>query len=87
MDMIFNRQKNQVDSQDGLTNKGYTASPPAVSLPKGGGAIKGRGKKFAANPVTGIGFMSVLNATRLGSSGFGSQLSLFIHSEKSHYVC
>lgn len=28
---------------------------PTVSLPKGGGAIRGMGEKFAANPVTGTG--------------------------------
>jgi hypothetical protein len=28
-------------------------SAPAISLPKGGGAIKGIGEKFAANPITG----------------------------------
>jgi len=28
-------------------------------LPKGGGAIRGMGEKFAANPVTGTGSMSV----------------------------
>jgi hypothetical protein len=28
---------------------------PSISLPKGGGAIRGMGEKFAANPVTGTG--------------------------------
>ena len=28
---------------------------PSISLPKGGGAIRGIGEKFAANPVTGTG--------------------------------
>ena len=49
---------------------------PSVSLPKGGGAIKGLGEKFAANPVTGTGSMSVPIATSPGRSGFGPQLSL-----------
>ena len=31
---------------------------PAISLPKGGGAIRGIGEKFAANPVTGTGSLS-----------------------------
>ena len=30
---------------------------PSISLPKGGGAIRGMGEKFAANPVTGTGSM------------------------------
>lgn len=49
---------------------------PAISLPKGGGAIRGMSEKFAANPVTGTGSMSVPIATSLGRSGFGPQLSL-----------
>ena len=36
---------------------------PSISLPKGGGAIRGMGEKFAANPVTGTGSMSVPIAT------------------------
>ena len=38
------------------------ASPftaPSISLPKGGGAIRGIGEKFAANPVTGTGSLTV----------------------------
>src|SRR5262245_50535786 len=50
--------------------------PPAISLPKGGGAIRGIGEKFAANPVTGTGSMTVPLATSPGRSGFGPQLSL-----------
>jgi RHS repeat-associated protein len=34
-------------------------SLPAISLPKGGGAIRGMGEKFGANPVTGTGSLSV----------------------------
>ena len=52
------------------------SSPPAVSLPKGGGAIRGMGEKFAANPVTGTGSLSVPIFTSPGRSGFGPQLSL-----------
>src|SRR5262245_26905305 len=51
-------------------------APPSVALPKGGGAIRGIGEKFAANPVTGTGSMSVPIATSPGRSGFGPQLSL-----------
>ena len=51
-------------------------SAPSISLPKGGGAIRGIGEKFAANPVTGTGAMTVPLATSPGRSGFGPQLSL-----------
>ena len=40
---------------------------PSISLPKGGGAIRGMGEKFAANPVTGTGSLSVPIATSPGS--------------------
>ena len=49
---------------------------PSISLPKGGGAIRGMGEKFAANPVTGTGSMTVPIATSPGRSGFGPQLGL-----------
>ncbi|HEY5741738.1 MAG TPA: SpvB/TcaC N-terminal domain-containing protein [Terrimicrobiaceae bacterium] len=49
---------------------------PSISLPKGGGAIRGIGEKFAANPVTGTGSMTVPIATSPGRSGFGPQLAL-----------
>jgi RHS repeat-associated protein len=51
-------------------------SSPSLSLPKGGGAIRGIGEKFAANPVTGTGSLTVPIATSPGRSGFGPQLSL-----------
>jgi hypothetical protein len=51
-------------------------STPAITLPKGGGSIHGMGEKFAANPVTGTGSMSVPIGTSPGRSGFGPQLSL-----------
>jgi Salmonella virulence plasmid 65kDa B protein len=57
-------------------DKSYFATAPAVSLPKGGGAIKGMGEKFAANPVTGTGSMSVPIATSPRRGEFGPQLSL-----------
>ena len=49
---------------------------PSISLPKGGGAIRGIGEKFAANPVTGTGSMTVPLPISPGRSGFGPQLTL-----------
>lgn len=57
-------------------DQNFAVSPPAISLPKGGGAIRGMGEKFAANPVTGSGSMIVPIATSPGRSGFGPQLAL-----------
>jgi RHS repeat-associated protein len=47
-----------------------------LTLPKGGGAIRGMGEKFGVNPVTGTGSLSVPLYTSPGRSGFGPQLSL-----------
>ena len=49
---------------------------PSIALPKGGGAIRGIGEKFTANPVTGTGSLSIPLATSPGRAGFGPQLSL-----------
>ena len=49
---------------------------PTISLPNGGGAIKGIGEKFTANPVTGTGSMSVPISVSPGRGGFSPQLSL-----------
>jgi len=57
------------------SDSGFAVTPPALSLPKGGGAIRGIGEKFSANPVTGTGSMAVPSHVS-GRSGFGPQLSL-----------
>lgn len=49
---------------------------PSVSLPKGGGAVRGIGEKFAANPATGTGRMSVPIATSPAPSALGPGLGL-----------
>src|SRR3954469_12321714 len=55
---------------------GASMQAPTIALPKGGGAIRGIGEKFGANPVTGTGSMTVPVATSPGRSGFGPELSL-----------
>ena len=72
---MLNGQRNTTEQRDTHEEK-TQFSPPNVSLPKGGGAIRGIGEKFAANPVTGTGSMSVPIAVSPGRSGFGPQLSL-----------
>ena len=54
----------------------FQVTAPQLTLPKGGGAIRGIGEKFAANPVTGSGSMTVPIATSPGRAGFGPQLAL-----------
>jgi hypothetical protein len=58
------------------TDSSFKISPPSISLPKGGGAIRGIGEKFAANPITGTASLTVPIYTSPGRSGFGPQLSL-----------
>ena len=60
----------------GASSEDFGVSAPQITLPKGGGAIQGIGEKFAANPVTGTGSMSVPIATSPGRAGFGPELSL-----------
>jgi hypothetical protein len=54
----------------------FGVSAPSLNLPKGGGAIRGIDEKFAANPVTGTGSLTVPIYAGPGRSGFGPQLSL-----------
>lgn len=67
--------RNSKQQSDSARN-GQSTFAPTISLPKGGGAIRGIGEKFGSNPVTGTGSMSVPIATSPGRSGFAPQLSL-----------
>jgi hypothetical protein len=58
------------------------AKPPALSLPKGG-AIRGTGEKFAVDPVTGAGSMSVPVAASPGRAAFGLQLRIILQPAAS----
>jgi hypothetical protein len=51
-------------------------SQPAISLPKGGGAIKGIGEAFQPNLFSGTGNFSVPIFNSPGRAGFGRQLTL-----------
>src|SRR5437879_9366338 len=69
------------DRNGSLANNQQSQTPqpdllPHIALPKGGGAIRGIGEKFAANPVTGTGSLTVPVYASPGRSGFGPQLSL-----------
>jgi len=67
-------QTTEGDSKGAAEKSGVLT--PSISLPKGGGAIRGIGEKFTANPVTGTGSMTVPIDTSPGRSGFGPQLSM-----------
>src|SRR5882724_9737749 len=49
---------------------------PALSLPKGGGALRGIGEKFSTNAATGTGSLTVPIATSPGRAGFELALQL-----------
>jgi RHS repeat-associated protein len=68
-------------SSPGVTPSGIT---PAITLPKGGGAVRGIGEKFTANPVTGTGSLTIPLPVSPGRSGFGPQLSLSYDSGSPH---
>jgi RHS repeat-associated protein len=63
-----------------------TDNAPQLSLPKGGGAIRGMGEKLAINPASGTGSFTVPIATSPGRSGFGPQLSLSYDSAAGNGV-
>jgi RHS repeat-associated protein len=54
----------------------FFVSAPAVNLPKGGGAIRGIGETFAANPATGSATFSIPLPVSPGRGGFTPQLTL-----------
>jgi RHS repeat-associated protein len=58
------------------TDQQTANTPPSITLPKGGGTIHGIGEKFAADPVTGTGSLTIPIALSPGRNGFGPQLSL-----------
>ena len=51
-----------------IAEERFRLTSPQISLPKGGGAIRVTGEKFAANPVTGTGSMTVPLFTSPGRS-------------------
>ena len=54
----------------------FFVEPPAIAPVTGGGAIRGIGEKFTANPVTGTGSLRIPIATSPGRAGFGPELAL-----------
>src|SRR5262245_55707104 len=60
----------------GTSSDNCSISPPAISLPKGGGAIKGIGEKFSVNAVNGTGSFSVPIFTTPSRSDFFPKLSI-----------
>jgi hypothetical protein len=53
-----------------------TVQAPALTLPTGGGAIRGIDEKFQVNPATGSRIMAIPIAVSPSRRGFGPQLAL-----------
>ena len=49
---MLDKRSPAISQEDSASGQSFAVSAPQVSLPKGGGAIRGIGEKFAANPVT-----------------------------------
>jgi RHS repeat-associated protein len=71
-------------SRDAASEGSKDFKAPTIGLPQGGGAIRGIDEKFAANPVTGAGALTVPIATSKGRSGFDPQLNLSYDSSGSN---
>ena len=69
-------QSSEQPAKDANSTANSPSAPPSISLPKGGGAVTGIGEKFAANPVTGTGSLSVPFPLSPGRGGFGPSLAL-----------
>ncbi len=76
MSLVESEHRGEGKAQTSTISSSSYPHTPAIQLPKGGGAIRGIGEKFATNPVTGTGSMSVPISTSPGRSGFGPQLFL-----------
>jgi hypothetical protein len=63
-------------NQDAPQNGTDNVRAPQITPPKEGGAIRGIGEKFAANPVTGTGSLSVPLVGSPGRAGFTPDLTL-----------
>jgi hypothetical protein len=63
-------------TKDTQRNAEASGPVPSISVPKGGGAIRGIGEKFSVNPTTGTGSLSVPIFTSPGRSDFFPKLSL-----------
>lgn len=68
-----------------MSNKS-SVTQNVLSLPKGGGAIKGIGETFQPNLFSGTGNHSIPLALSPGRSGFGPQLSLDYSSGNGHGI-
>jgi len=72
MDKSFETHSKQSPGETALSD----AKLAPISLPKGGGSVRGMGETFSVNPATGTGKLDIPIAISPGRQGFGSKLSL-----------
>ncbi len=65
------------DNKKAAESKG-SLSAPAITLPKGGGAIRGIEEKYSVNPVTGSASFSIPNLCHPKPSGLLSKTLAFL---------
>jgi hypothetical protein len=74
--MINTQQETRKSNNNNEAGDGRNNLTPAISLPKGGGAIKGIDEKFTVNPATGTGSIRIPIFTSPSRQGFSPQLVL-----------
>ena len=71
----FGRVNNN-GKKDPIRQENSVSNAQQISLPKGGGAVRGLGEKFSADPFTGTFSISIPIFTTPGRSDFYPKLSL-----------
>lgn len=69
-------ESSQSSPQQESNGSAFAVTSPSIELPKDGSAIKGILEKFAANPVTGNGSVTILLLVSPGLPGLGWFLSV-----------
>jgi RHS repeat-associated protein len=67
---------NAIDLLGAREERTFDPAAPSIELPRGGGAIRGIGETFTANPTTGTGTLAIPISATPGRSGFGPRLTL-----------
>jgi hypothetical protein len=70
----------QFFANNAAQSKSKAIEIPSISLPKGGGAIKGIDEKFQVNPVNGTASFSIPLPLSPNCNGFSPQLTLSYNS-------
>ena len=84
--MVGGTQEDVTRSSESSEDWRRSFEPPSLSLPKGGGAIRGIGEKFTANPVTGTGRVSIPLALSPGRGGATPAIDLAYDSGAGNSV-